>query len=215
MRISVSGFKNSGKSTVSDILQQHGYVRLSYASVLKDMVSILFNIDRVLLDGSTSYSRRWREEPLQDLQWLCGHGIFINDVVISPRLLLQRFGTDLFRDHVHSLFWINILNMRCIECDNMYRDGVTLPDNSVIPYRGIVIDDARFVNEMKLCDYNIHIIRQRYSDDDIAEMHISEREHLSHTYDYTIHNTGSIDDLVVEVEQLCMMLKDEQSRHSH
>lgn len=192
MRVSISGFKGSSKSIVSTVMEQHGYVRLSCASPLKDMVAILFNLDRELLEGSTSESRRWREEPIESLQWLCGKGVFAHDTYISPRILLQRIGTDLIREHVHASFWLQLLDTRC---------------NAIHEGNGIVIDDARFLNEIEMCDYSINVIRYTYDEDTLASMHRSETEHLDHEYDYVIYNDGSIEDLIEKAHQLCLSLK--------
>jgi hypothetical protein len=63
MRIVVlQGLIGSGKdSTARYLLQKYGGVKMSFASTLKDVVSVLFDWDRNLLEGDTEESREWRE----------------------------------------------------------------------------------------------------------------------------------------------------------
>ena len=44
MIIGICGFKGSGKDTVADYLVKHkDFIKISFASVLKDIITILFN----------------------------------------------------------------------------------------------------------------------------------------------------------------------------
>jgi cytidylate kinase len=63
MLISITGFIGSGKDTVANYLTtNHGFKKESWAGSLKDAVSNVFGWDRELLEGTTKYSREWREE---------------------------------------------------------------------------------------------------------------------------------------------------------
>lgn len=183
MIVGIAGFMNSGKSTLAKIFEEHGFIRMSCADILKDIVSLLFSLPRDLLQGDTEEGRDWRSMPLEHLQWLAGNGVFKDDTVITPRLVLQRIGTDLFRNHVHEDIWLTLIRMKASSME-----------------MNIIIDDTRFVNELRLCDYTINIVRQRYPSEMILDMHQSETDHLNHTYDYHIDNSGSIDDLIKNVE---------------
>lgn len=187
--IGISGYRNSGKGTLARIFQEHGYVKMSYATSLKDIVSTMFSWPRHLLEGDTDSSREWRTIP--DPQWEClsGKGIFSDDIAITPLVALQRIGTDLMRNHVHKDFWTTLLLKRVSE----YR-GTSC--------RGIVIDDARFLNELSICTHTICIQRYEYTDEQVKDMHPSETEHLKHTFEYSIDNKGSVEDLRVTAMDL-------------
>lgn len=120
------GFIGSGKDTAADYLVNfHEFKRESFASTLKDAVAAVFNWNRDLLEGRTKEAREWREQA--DEWWSTRLG---QDV--TPRRVLQYWGTDVLRNHYHDDIWIASL-------ENKLR---TAKDN-------IVISDCRFPNEIK------------------------------------------------------------------
>ncbi len=123
--VCITGLIGSGKDTIADILaSEYGYKKLSFASKLKAAVSILFGWDRQMLEGSTPESRHWREQP--DLFW---SKKFKRN--ITPRIVLQEFGTDVMRKW-HDDFWIDLIEK-------------TFDEN---PLSKFVITDCRFENEL-------------------------------------------------------------------
>jgi cytidylate kinase len=89
MLISITGFIGSGKDTVANYLTtNHGFKKESWAGSLKDAVSNVFGWDRELLEGTTKYSREWREEidPWWSERLAIPH--------LTPRWILQQWGTD-------------------------------------------------------------------------------------------------------------------------
>lgn len=126
MILGVTGFIGSGKDTVADYLCTfHGFKRVSFAASLKDAVSAVFGWDRELLEGSTKTSREWREQ--KDEWWSNRLG-----KEITPRWVLQYWGTDVLRNNFHSDIWV-------ASVENKLRQT---KDN-------IVITDCRFANEVK------------------------------------------------------------------
>ena len=126
MIIGICGFIGSGKDTAADYLVNfHGYRRESFASSLKDAVANVFGWDRQMLEGRTTQSREWREQ--RDEWWSNRLGR-----EITPRYVLQHWGTEVIRDGFHDDMWIASL-------ENKIR---TSRDN-------IVITDCRFPNEIK------------------------------------------------------------------
>ena len=98
MLIGVVGFIGSGKGTVGSYLYRKGFYQDSFAKPLKDAVSIIFGWDRELLEGVTDESRDWREQV--DPYW--------SEVIgreITPRLVLQQFGTECIRNVFHANVW--------------------------------------------------------------------------------------------------------------
>ena len=61
--IGLVGFIGSGKNTVAETLMVNGYQKDSFAAPLKDAVAQIFSWDRNMLEGSTTESRQWREQP--------------------------------------------------------------------------------------------------------------------------------------------------------
>ena len=127
MIIGFVGFIGSGKDTAADYLvNTHGFRRDSFANTLKDAVANVFGWDRTLLEGRTTEAREWREQV--DTWWADR----LNTPNLTPRLMLQLWGTDVCRVHFHDDIWIASLE------NKMRKTG----DN-------IVISDVRFPNEIK------------------------------------------------------------------
>ena len=126
MIIGVCGFIGSGKDTIADYLVNlHHFRRESFANTLKDAVSAVFGWDRTMLEGRTKQAREWREQ--QDNWWTNRLGI-----VITPRWVLQNWGTEVCRNGFHDDIWIASL-------ENKLRNSTD----------DVVISDCRFPNEIK------------------------------------------------------------------
>ena len=124
MIIGICGFIGSGKDTIADYLvNSHGFRRESFANTLKDAVSAVFGWDRTLLEGRTKQAREWREQ-VDD--WWSARLAIPN---LTPRWVLQYWGTEVMRGHFHDGIWIDSFSAR-------YKGGK------------IVLSDTRFVNEI-------------------------------------------------------------------
>jgi hypothetical protein len=199
MIIGVTGFIGSGKDTIADYLvTHHGFKRVSFAASLKDAVAAVFGWDRELLEGTTKSSREWREE--RDEWWSNRLGM-----EITPRRVLQYWGTDVLRNHFHNDIWV-------ASVENKLRQA---KDN-------IVITDCRFENEVNAIknaggttvrvqrgekpdwyesaiNYNKGPANVGWSIGksklDKLKIHASEYSSVGLTYDHYIDNNGTIDDL--------------------
>jgi hypothetical protein len=126
MIIGFVGFISAGKDTAADYLvNYHEFRRDSFASTLKDAVAAVFGWDRTLLEGRTKEAREWREQV--DTWWSLRLGI----KNLTPRWILQYWGTEVLRGAFHDQIWIASL-------ENKMRKT---RDN-------IVISDVRFPNEI-------------------------------------------------------------------
>jgi hypothetical protein len=126
--IGISGLIGSGKDSVGDILvNEYGYTRLSFAMVLKDMVAVLFDWDREMLEGKTPETRAQRE--VLDEWWSAKLG---RDW--SPRIALQVIGTDVMRNNFHEDIWLNTV------------------ENKIRKHERVVFTDCRFPNEIKFIE---------------------------------------------------------------
>jgi hypothetical protein len=127
MIIGICGLIGSGKDTIADYLQNiHQFRRESFAHALKDAVAQVFGWDRELLEGRTKESRAWRE---QVDPWWASRLKMPN---LTPRYVLQVWGTEVARKSFHDDLWIAAL-------ENKLRK--TTDD--------VVISDCRFPNEIK------------------------------------------------------------------
>ena len=122
--IGICGNAGAGKDCVASFLiKEKGYLKTSFASPLKDAVAAIFNWDRELLEGITDSSRKFRET--KDEYWSNVFGVHI-----TPRYILQFFGTEVCRNNLHKDIWIKSL--------------INKLSNSS---EKIVISDVRFINE--------------------------------------------------------------------
>ncbi len=128
--IGLVGFIGAGKSTVASYLSEKGYTQLNFGGNLKDIVSVAFGWDRELLEGVTYESRIWRETV--DQWWSERLGI----PGLTPRWILQHWGTEVIRKSFHGDFWIASLEYKILSQLSRL-DG------------NIVISDVRFPNEIQ------------------------------------------------------------------
>lgn len=208
MIVGFVGLIGAGKDTAADYLVNfHGFRRDSFANTLKDAVSQVFGWDRTLLEGRTKEAREWREQV--DEWWAERLGM----PMLTPRWVLQQWGTEVCRGSFHDDIWIASL-------ENKMRKT---KDN-------IVISDVRFPNEIKA----IHnaggiVIRVKRGEDpewfqyaedfnrgpngnpgwslgkaklDRLKVHASEYSWVGGNIDYTVWNNSSIDDMFDQIKNL-------------
>ena len=159
MIIGVCGFIGSGKDTIADYLTNfHGYRRESFANSLKDAVAQVFGWDRTMLEGRTKQAREWREQV--DPWW--ANRLDMPD--LTPRWILQHWGTEVCRNGFHDDMWIASL-------ENKLRNSKD----------DIVISDCRFPNEIKsIKDAGGIVIRVKRGEEpewynDAADMNAGDR----------------------------------------
>lgn len=197
MIIGVCGLIGSGKDTIADYLVTfHGFRRESFAGTLKDAIADIFGWDRVLLEGRTREAREWREQV--DSWWADRLGI----ADLTPRWILQQWGTEVGRHRFHDDIWVASLENKL----RSSRDD-------------IVISDCRFPNEITAIRRNggkiIRVIRGE--DPDWWEYACKHNEHMAHTYpevhaseyswanqtfDALVDNNGNIEDLYLSISDL-------------
>ena len=197
MIIGFCGLIGSGKDTAADYLVNfHGFKRESFANTLKDAVAAVFGWDRELLEGRTNSAREWREQI--DPWW----SERLDMPNLTPRLVLQLWGTEVCRKSFHDDIWI-------ASVENKLRKT---KDN-------IVITDCRFPNEIaSIRNAGGRVVRiARGPDPDWFQLariaptemkklypniHASEYSWASTDFDITLENNGSIEDLYQELKNL-------------
>jgi hypothetical protein len=195
MIIGICGFIGSGKDTVADYLVNfHEFRRESFANTLKDAVAAVFGWDRTLLEGRTKEAREWREQV--DPWWAERLAM----PTLTPRWVLQYWGTEVCRKAFHDDIWIASL-------ENKIRNS---KDN-------VVISDCRFPNEISsirsaggtivwvqrgaLPDwYDLAVAANQGHNYAVQELkmrkiHASETAWVGTDFDVIVDNNGSIDDL--------------------
>ena len=198
MLIGICGLIGSGKDTVAErLVNEHGYKRDSFAKSLKDAVASMFNWDRDMLEGRGESSRHWREQP--DKFWSERFGR-----EVSPRTILQQFGTEVMRGQMYDGIWVD-------SCIGRYKGENT------------VISDTRFPNEIKRIKEcgGIILLVKRFQDPDWFTsyvegniepkgIHSSEYAWAKSEFDFTIENNGSLEELNEKIDCFIYRLQDPQ-----
>lgn len=204
MLIGIVGLAGSGKDTIGQFLiDQHSFQKDSFAAPLKNSCCEIFGWSQDMVEGSTSKSRAWREEP--DPFWSKVFG-----QPTSPRMILQNVGTNIFRNNLHHDIWILSLKRRLL---------------SKLDNTNIVITDCRFPNEIhtlkELGGIIINVRRGKTPEwvDDAYKanagdpnakdrmkhkwkIHESEWAFMGHPVDHIIHNDGDFDTLKMKINAL-------------
>ena len=203
--IGIVGFIGSGKDTVADYLVNfHRFKRESFANSLKDAVSQVFGWDRELLEGRTQESREWRET--RDEWWTKR---LKKD--ITPRYVLQYWGTEVIRKGFHDDMWVASLEHRLLNTKN-----------------DVVITDCRFPNEIKaIRAAGGKVVRIKrgleptWFDEAVSmnkgpsrnmswalskqkieklKVHASETAWVGQKFDVVLNNSGTIEELYQQIE---------------
>jgi hypothetical protein len=202
MIIGVCGFIGSGKDTIADYLVNfHEFRRESFASTLKDAVASVFGWDRTMLEGRTKEAREWREQV--DPWWAAR----LDMPTLTPRWVLQYWGTEVCRKAFHDDIWIASL-------ENKLRNS---KDH-------VVISDCRFPNEISSIKraggqivwvqrgvlpewYDLAVDANRGSNVALNELkrlkiHASETAWVGTAFDAIIDNNSTIDELYQQAQTL-------------
>ena len=192
MIIGICGLIGSGKGTVADILESdYNFTKLSFADSLKDSVSAVFGWPRTMLEGNTPESRTFREQV--DHWW----SIRLNIPHLTPRWVLQYWGTDVCRTGFHDDIWIASMEYK-------------LKNSSTLNY---VIPDTRFPNEIEMIKNHggkiWKVSRGKdpiwftdYINQDIIpnDIHSSEWMWAKSNFDRTIYNDSNLEYLNSEIK---------------
>lgn len=203
--IGLVGFIGSGKGTVASYLvQNHNFRNISFASHLKDAVAAVFGWPRNLLEGDSAHSRQWREEI--DEWWAKRLDI----PHLTPRWVLQNWGTDILRKNFHDDIWIASLEYKLL--------GES--------HSNFVLSDVRFPNEIKMLqklsgkvwwiqrgtlpewaniDYENFADLHRHMTKYYPMIHASEWSWLGNKIDCVIKNDYDLNTLYEQIDQ-CLQI---------
>jgi hypothetical protein len=194
----ITGTIGSGKDTAAEhLINKHNFTKLSFASSLKDAVSAIFGWDRTLLEGDTPQSRQWREQV--DPWWAAR----LRMPHLTPRWVLQFWGTEVCRNGFHKDIWVASL-------ENKLRNT----------QGNIVITDCRFLNELDIIrNVGGTLIRiergeqpswietaTRYNkgiiDTPPVGIHASEYSSVGYDYDHVLSNNSTKQDLFYMLDSI-------------
>ncbi len=200
--ISMSGLIGSGKDTVAEqLITKYGFSRMSFADTLKDAVATVFGWDREMVEGRTPEARQWREQV--DPWWAKR----LEVPGLTPRWVLQFWGTEVCRNGFHDDIWIASLERKLMNCAD----------------QNIVVSDSRFINELSMLAnagaLTVSVIRgdrPTWWDTAVAAqhdvgseksmhmlgIHRSEWDWAGYEFDVTLRNNGTLDQLHHAVDNL-------------
>jgi hypothetical protein len=221
MIIGIAGFQGSGKDTIADYLQNiYGFKRDSFANTLKDAVSAVFGWDRELLEGRTTESRTWREQV--DPWW----AERLNMPNLTPRYVLQVWGTEVARKSFHDDTWIASLENKLRKTSNdIVISDVRFPNEIAAIKRagGVVIRVTRgpepeWYELAKIVNQGPNgntIWRLSKNQLETYQVHASETAWIGTDFDAVIdNNSDGLDNLYAQVKRLVQDLQDAKSDQS-
>ena len=164
MFIVLSGKKGNGKSFFADyLLNNKLFIKLSFASPLKEITKILFNLSD------------------EDVKDPIKKELINPKFNASPRELMQWLGTDIMREEFNKKFNYS----GSIWIDSVKDKVKTLLDNN----KDVVIDDVRFQNEVDMIHSLGGIVINLRNDLDntlnnSTSNHSSENQKLTFNYEF-------------------------------
>jgi len=175
--IGISGKQRSGKNSVAEVLESilssyEKVVITSFADRLKKVSAIAMGLPVNTFFADSSKAKLYEIAP---------------DIFMTGREILQKVGTDCFRNNIHDDFWVYSLMSGL----NREKSGI------------YIIPDVRFPNEFKAIrdvgGYVIRVVRPGFEGDD----HISETALDGYGFDFMIYNDCPLKgaNFIAQVEQ--------------
>jgi len=189
MIIGLSGYANSGKNFIGDILmEQNGFEQISFAAKLKECLYALNPIAYTHTLGAVRVQELVNEQGWDDAK----------ESYPEIRELLQRLGTEVGRDLLGENIWVDAA-FKGFDDHYVIHPGFDAP-----PRPDYVVTDLRFPNEYQgiqtrggVC---VRITRPGYEP---TNPHISETALDGHEFDFHLDNSG---DLVYLQNQIAGLL---------
>lgn len=177
--VGLCGPAGVGKDTAADYLVHHqGFVRYAFADPLRDMIEAL--LVSAGLDYAYIYERHLKEQPIPGLD-------------ISYRQLAQTLGTEWGRGLTEDL-WLRLAAL-----------NLGLPLAPV--HDRIVITDVRFPNEAAWVESHQGRVVRIFRSSDAVRPHISEQLVEAIKPWTHIDNTGHLDELHQQLDEMVLALK--------
>jgi Deoxynucleotide monophosphate kinase len=170
MIVGLTGNKQHGKDTVGSILvNDHGFVRVSFADALKQSAAALFDVPVETWD-------EYKNDEHAYVELFAGH-----HARFTVREFLQRFGTEAHRDIFGGTFWTDFAE-----------DKIVTTIDAGTP---VVVTDVRFDEEADLVRRHGGVVVQVYRPQVVDSQAVGHSSEQLPTADWTLFNGGTIDDL--------------------
>lgn len=230
--IALSGYSGVGKDTLADVLvKEYNFCRIAFADPIKRIAREIYDFSDEQLWGPSEkrneldkrYPREhcWEDDvPVIEAKCLCcGVGYFNykeDQCYLTPRYALKRIGTEMARDCYlntwidYTLRIVGKLQDKSQRVIYNCKDGLIECDYS--PYKGIVLTDCRFANEVDaLKAANTYVVRiKRPGYEKPRSRHSSEIGQLKipdSTFNYIFNNDVDISKLLSPVNDMIKALK--------
>lgn len=201
--IALSGWRGSGKDTVADhLVTKHGYSRVSFAALLKDEVSRMYNLPRHWLDDPIQKERILTQFPIIPTDSFSGavHDLLRAELAKgqgywTPRAILILEGS--VKRAVHPNYWVS----RAVE---------KIRNTS---QNRFVITDMRYKSEADILKLMLDPTDLKASRFDVSTWRInrwhfvdtedpSERDLDNYKFDQQIYNRGTTSELHKQVDRV-------------
>lgn len=180
--IGLGGAISAGKTTAAEGLVERGWQEYTFATPLKKICQTAYLLSPQQLYGTL------QDKETVDPRW-----------GVSPREIMQFVGTELFRNgqsellpHMGANFWVEHFR-------HFYRQFVV--DHPGVP---LVVSDVRFPNEAEaireLGGTTVYLHRPQ-AQESRYNSHVSEIGKNAISWDHTVINDGTVEELVVRVLQ--------------
>jgi len=220
-------FKKTGLMPIST--NQSPFVVKKFAGKLKDIICLLLGCTRDDLESAEFKHKElgeewWKFDETAIKNWLLRDGYSREDIdddksifmdnykrspvgieKLTPRLILQKLGTDCGRDIIHPNIWVNALfaDYRPLNPENRASMGNVI-DYGDCTWPSWIITDLRFPNELEAIKSRAGGLTIRVNTNRAGELsdHESETALDSAEFDYVIDNSGTIEELNEEVKRI-------------
>lgn len=174
--IGFAGRKRAGKSTAAEHLANLGFLKLSFADPIREMVAFLLR--------SLNYEF--------SLDWLfnAGKETAVHPVGRSTRYLMQTLGTEWGRELINPRLWVMVAQSRI--------DALSQSD----PCLSLVFDDVRFEDEAAMIRDMGGVIVHVDRGGGEVDYHASEVGIDQRDSDYFIDNDKDVADFLLELDAL-------------
>jgi hypothetical protein len=178
MIIGLTGTKRVGKDTFANyLIKNNNFIKFAFADCLKEVCASIFLLSEEQVNGKLkeTIDPRWG---------------------LSPRVIFQRFGTEIFRDNLKTFFPEIKLTSGSIWVERFKK---FYEQNK---YRNIVITDIRFPDEAMIVKEFGGVIVKIKRDTGFKDDHKSEN--LFIMSNHLIYNNKSIESFHMKIEKLLM-----------
>ena len=202
--ILLAGKAGSGKDTVAyRLVESHAFAQVAFADFLKELAVIILHGMDCTVSSEYFEKRELKETFIRDIH----DRLFEfrtekrNGVSMTYRQFMQQLGTEALRDVIHKDMWV-------IPVQKFIRDAYT---DSKRRFRGVVISDTRFPNEIdgikeycreygdRIAVTDVNIIRPDASK---MDRHASETSLKNHEFSIGLLNNGTMEELFIKVDKL-------------